>query len=508
MYGAMSQRERVVLVVLDGVGIAPDSDRNAFTAADTPVLDELFGTYPYTELSASGPAVGLPDGYMGNSEVGHLHIGAGRIVEQHLLRINRAINDGSLFDRDAVRDTVDHVRETGGTIHLLGLASDGGVHAHIDHLCALLRFFGEQNVDVVTHAVLDGRDVPPESAEQYLAQIEDTAAAAGTGHIGSFMGRFYAMDRDENWDRTRNAYDLLVSGDSRTAHSISDGMHTARNEDRNDYFVFPTVIGDRFVPVGDGDAVICTNFRKDRMRQLAAAFTSRGFDAFPTAHPDSVRFVSMTPYGSTFTNPYIMEEITVEQTLGEVISGAGLSQLRLTESQKAPHVTYFFDGQRETTLSGEDRCIIPSADVTAYDETPAMAAEQITDRAVDALEQDAYAFILINYPNGDLVGHTGDMDATVTAIETVDTCVGRMVNAAQDAGYTPVITADHGNCETMMDDSVAHTAHTENDVPFCIVADDGDLPAGTYGLSRVAPTVLDLLNVAIPDEMEASLLDG
>ncbi len=502
-----NSRETVVLVVLDGVGISPTDEGNAFAQADTPVLDGLFDTYPYTELDASGPAVGLPDGYAGNSEVGHLHIGAGRVVPQHLQRINNAIDDGSLFERNAVQDTIEHVQDTGGTVHLMGIASDGGVHGHIDHMLALLEYFGEHDVDVVTHAFLDGRDVPPESAEQYLDQIETVAAETGTGHVGSFVGRFYAMDRDENWERTKQAYDLIVSGDGRTAQSVSGGMHTVRNEDRNDYFTSPAVIESYYAPVGDGDVIMCTNYRKDRIRQLAAAFTNPAFDRFETAHPDNLRFISMTPYGDRFDNLTVMEEITVKRTLGEIISENKnkLQQLRLTESQKRPHVTYFFDGQRELTFPGVGRHIIPSADVDAYDEKPAMEAEQITDYAVDAMEDGSHEFILVNYPNGDLVGHTGSLDATITAVETVDRCIGRLVDAAED--YTVVITADHGNCEVMVQDGEPYTAHTRNQVPFCVIDDSVALRDESYGLSRVAPTVLDLLNITVPDDMEDSLID-
>ncbi len=502
----MSTSDGVVLVVLDGVGIGPSSEWNAFDVADTPVLDELFDTYPYTELVASGPAVGLPDGYAGNSEVGHLHIGAGRVVPQHLTRIDAAIEDGTLFESGAIQETVEYVQETGGTVHLLGIVSNGGVHGHIDHLLALLQYLGEQDVEVVTHAVLDGRDVPPESGERYLTRIEEAAEAVGTGHTGSFMGRFYAMDRDGNWDRTRTAYGLLSSGDGRTVQSVSEGLDVARDTDRNDYFVCPTVIGPYYEPVGEGDVIICTNYRKDRMRQLARAFTDPGFDRFPT-ESDGARFVSMTPYGESFENQTIMEGVQVERTLGEVVADSGMQQLRATESQKRPHVTYFFDGERETRFPGEERCIVPSADVEAYDERPEMAAEQVTDTVIGRIESGQHRFILVNYPNGDLVGHTGDMSATVEAVETVDAAVGRLMDAALPAGYAVVLTADHGNCEQMQVDGGMCTSHTLNNVPFCIVTpEDIALEQGTAALSRVAPTVLDLLNLDVPDPMEDSLI--
>lgn len=499
--------EKLVLVVLDGVGIAPLSEDNAFSQADTPTLDSLFTTFPYTELAAAGEAVGLPEGYIGNSEVGHLHIGAGRVVPQDLVRINEAITDGSFFERPPVEDVLSHVEEQESIIHLVGMASDGGVHSHIDHMLTLIDFFGEHDADVVTHAVLDGRDVPPESAEQYLDLVQETSKAAGTGRIGSFVGRFYAMDRDDNWERTQEAYELLVSGAKRNANTVSDGLEIARKHDRNDYFVRPTVIRGDYASVGDDDAIIFTNYREDRARQLTAAFVEPGFDRFPVHHPESVRFVSMKPYKDTFPNPAIMARQRVQPTLGEIVSEHGLQQLRLSESQKAAHVTYFFDGQREDAFDGMDTHIIPSAKVGSYDEKPEMEADVITEHAVQAFQDGKYGFVLVNYPNGDLVGHTGDVDAAVTAVETVDRCVARLVQTAQEQGYTVAITADHGNCENMKADGRMHTAHTLNNVPFCIVGDEElALDTGSHGLSRVAPTVLDLLNIEPADDMEPSLI--
>ncbi|MFB6265620.1 MAG: 2,3-bisphosphoglycerate-independent phosphoglycerate mutase [Candidatus Nanohaloarchaea archaeon] len=493
----------VVLVVMDGVGVREEEDRNAVKIADTPNLDRIFSTNPYTELEASGKVVGLPPGYMGNSEVGHLHIGSGRTVPQELLRINRMIGDGSLFEEEALKDAAEHAREEDSTVHVMGIASDGGVHGHIDHFLALMEFFSEEGCDVESHPFLDGRDVPPRSADRYLERVEEEADELGNGEIGSFMGRYYSMDRDNNWGRTEKAYNALVHGQGHEASDWEEGLEERYGEDRNDYFVEPVIL-DGFEPVQNGDVVVFSNWRKDRARQLTEAFVDRGFERFETEELPDLFFVSMKQYRDDFDNPSVLEEETVETTLGEVLSRKELEQLRLTESQKEPHVTYFFDGQREKKFPGTDTKIFKSADVPSYDEKPEMEAEKITSHAEKVMENGTYDFVLLNYPNGDLVGHTSDLEAAVEAVETMDQMVGRLEGSAEENGYTLIITSDHGNCEDMTEEN--ETSHTLNDVPFCIVNGGGkNLRRG--GLVNVAGTVLDLLGLETPGVMEDPLFE-
>ncbi len=492
----------VALVVMDGMGVRDVESDNAVAQADTPHLDDLFDTEPYTELAAYGPAVGLPEGYIGNSEVGHLHIGAGRTIPQELVRINEMIADGTFAESEALQDAAATAREEDVTVHVMGIVSDGGVHGHIDHIEALIGFFADAGCDVETHAFLDGRDVEPKSAAEYLERIEAKAAAAGTGHLGSFMGRYFAMDRDENWDRTAVAYDALVSGEGHEAADWEAGLAERYRHDRNDYFVEPVLLPG-FEPIEPGDVVVFANWRKDRARQLSRAFLFDDFPHFETMDGD-VTFVTMMEYEDDFPNPTVLTEQVVETTVGEVLSGAGLSQLRLTESQKRPHVTYFFDGQREAPWSGVDTQIFKSANVAAYDEKPEMEADKITAHAEEVMREGTHDFVLINYPNGDLVGHTGDLDAAITAVETVDTMVGRLADAAREHGYTLILTSDHGNCEEMT--GRYETSHTLNPVPFCIVDDDlrgQELGAG--GLVNIAATVFHLMGLDAPDVMDDDL---
>lgn len=496
------------LVVLDGLGIAPPGEGNAFARADTPTLDQFFAQYPYTELDASGPAVGLPDGYIGNSEVGHLHLGAGRVIPQELVRINTAIAEDRFCSQDALQAAARYAREHDSTVHVMGIASDGGVHGHIDHIHALVRCFAGHDLDVKVHAFLDGRDVPPTSAARYLEELSATAAAEGTGEIASFMGRYYAMDRDQNWDRTERAYRALVHGEAHTTDDVNDGVQERYRENRNDYFIEPTIVSDSFAPVSEDDVVIFSNYRKDRARQLSAAFIAADFDRFETDATERPYFVSMMRYRDDFETPVVFERAVVEHTLGDILAEHGIDQLRLSESQKEPHITYFLNGQREPDLPGETVKVFPSAKIPSYDEKPEMEAEKITSYAVDAMADDGYGFIFINYPNADLVGHTGDIEAAIRAVETVDDAVSRLAAAARDNDYTLVLTSDHGTCETMLDEEGnMHTAHTLNKVPFCIVDDTlSGIELGRGGIANIAPTVLELMGINADDEMAASLI--
>lgn len=485
-----------MLAVLDGIGIQDEEEGNAVVQADTPNLDRLFSRFPYTELEAYGPAVGLPEGYIGNSEVGHIHLGAGRVIPQELKRINDAIEDGSFFENDTLKNAAEHATKEDRTVHVMGIASDGGVHGHLHHVLALIQFFAREGCEVRTHPFLDGRDVEPESAEPYLERIQEVAEATGTGAVASIMGRYYAMDRDGNWGRTEKAYRALVYGEGRSAGSVDEAMQTARREDRNDYFVEPTLV-EGFNGIDEGDVIVFSNYRKDRARQLTEALNASDVDEFPV-EGDAFHFVSMMPYTDRFDVPTVFDQQRVENTLGEVVSRAGVKQLRVSESQKEPHVTYFLDGQREERFPGTDVRIFPSADVDAYDEKPEMEASEITDHVVAAMEEGEHGFIFINYPNCDLVGHTGDLEAAVEAVETVDGQAGRLAEAATQNGYALVLTSDHGTAEELV--GTYETSHTLNDVPLCVVGSDLEEVDGE-GLSDVAPVVLELLDIPIPEEM-------
>lgn len=496
----------VVLAVLDGIGVRDETAGNAVAQADTPTLDRLFQGDQYTTLDAAGPAVGLPTGYPGNSEVGHLHLGAGRVVEQDLTRINTAIAAGTLRERDAIRAAIDHAQAHDGTVHLVGIVSDGGVHGHVDHVTALLKVFADAGVDVVTHAVLDGRDAPPETADRFVAQVAEAAAAAGTGRIGSLVGRFYAMDRDRNWERTQAAYRLLTQGAGESVASVDDALAYIWDAVDSEYFAPPVVVADAFRPIDTDDVVLFTNFRNDRMRQLTACFVSPDEPGFDPAPVDAGYLASMTPYREDPLMDTVFPKQRVDQPLASVLSDHDIRQLRVAESQKQPHVTYFFDGQHDGGFPETDEVIVPSADVDAYDELPGMAADAVTDAAVDAVTAGDYGFILVNYANGDLVGHTGDIDATVAAVETVDQCVDRLVEAATAAGYTVIVTADHGNCEKLRDGGALDTGHTLNSVPCRVVG--RQFPVRDAGaITHIAATVLSLLELPVPEAMQPSLRD-
>jgi 2,3-bisphosphoglycerate-independent phosphoglycerate mutase len=450
----------VVLVVMDGVGLRDEKHGNAFKVADTPTLDRLMAN-GFASLEASGPAVGLPEGYTGNSEVGHLHLGAGRRVPQRLQRIENAVKDGSLAENLAVVDSFERAQETGGTVHLAGIISDGGIHGHIDHLKALLDIGSNYEVDVEIHCFTDGRDVAPKSAENFISEIE--AASHDRQRIATVMGRYYSMDRDHNWDRTKEAYNCMASGQGFQFEDPREAVEKAYSDDEYDYFIQPSSRDD-FEGINDDDELIFYNFRADRERQIVEAFLKDDFDEFTNpVHPN---FTSMFRYRDDFENPVMFEKKIVENTLGEKIEAAGFSQLRVAESQKIPHVTYFFNGQRELEFDHEDRYFVESDKIQAYDQAPEMHADETADYVIDAIDNREYDFILLNFANGDLVGHTGDLDATVTAMETVDRNVGRLVTAVEDTEYVMLVTADHGNCDNMGTDDSPNTSHSLNPVPL------------------------------------------
>jgi 2,3-bisphosphoglycerate-independent phosphoglycerate mutase len=510
----MSDVPRVVLVVLDGFGERADSNGNAIRLAKMPTFANLYQTSPHTLIGASGYDVGLPDGQMGNSEVGHLNLGAGRIVFQDIVRIDRAIKDGSFYSNPALVATVDAAKASGGTFHLFGLTSPGNVHASLDHayaVCELAKRRGLQRV--VWHAFLDGRDTPPKSAAGYLRDVGKRLAEIGTGELVSAVGRYYAMDRDKRWDRLEVAWKMLTQGAGMPVDDLADAVEHGYGE-LSDEFVKPLVRrgadGKAKAVIRDGDACFFYNFRADRARQLTLALHAGGgdfphFDRGPV--PKLAAFATMTQYDAKVDVPPAFPPQSLAMILGEVLSNRGVSQLRTAETEKYAHVTYFFNGGVEQPFPGEERRLVPSnREVATYDKAPEMSAVPVTDGVVDALKPGGPTFILVNYANPDMVGHTGMLQPAVSALETVDACIKRIVDAAAAGQATVFITADHGNCETMIDPVTGqpHTAHTTNPIPFIAVgaAVAGRKLRGGGRLADVAPTVLEQMGIPQPPEMD------
>jgi len=496
----------VVLVVLDGWGHRESTDGNAIAMAHTPTWDRLWARAPRTLLDASGRAVGLPDGQMGNSEVGHLNLGAGRVVMQDLVRIGEAIRDGSFFQNDAFRAACAHVRTSGGTLHLMGLVGDGGVHAHDDHLLALVELAARERVPrVALHLLLDGRDTLPRSAAGYVQAL--LAKTAGRAVIASLGGRYFGMDRDHRWPRTQQWYDAAVRGVGPPTDDPMAYIRAQYDAGVSDEFQPAAVVvreGRPVAPMRDGDAVITWNYRSDRMRQIVRALAVPGFDGFEVADRPRLHIATMTQYDQTFGLPVAFEPFSMAKIVAEVLEDAGMSTLRTAETEKYPHVTYFFNGGNEVPYRGEERILIPSQQVATYDLMPEMSAPGITDALVRQMEARSHEFTLCNYANGDMVGHSGNLAATIRACEVVDAQLARIVAAAERTGTRLLITADHGNCEMMIDPATggAHTAHTTNPVPLVLVDGDAPTPLRAGGaLCDVGPTVLAMLGVDRPREM-------
>jgi 2,3-bisphosphoglycerate-independent phosphoglycerate mutase len=504
----------LVLCVLDGFGLAAAGPHNAIALADTPHWDRWWAECPQTRLSASGEDVGLPAGLMGNSEVGHLNLGAGRVVDQPQMRITRAIRDGSFFANPAFRDACAHARERGGALHLMGLVSDGGVHSHLEHVPGFLELARREGIrDVWLHAFTDGRDTPPTSGVEHVQRLEAACAEAGVGRIASVIGRYDAMDRDRRWDRTEKAWRCLVLGEGERARSAEEAVRAAYARGVTDEFVPPTAIvdaaGEPLPRIRSGDAVLHLNFRPDRARQLTYAFTRDDFDGFARPErPRDLAFVCLTRYDETLEVPVAFPPGDVFDTLGDIYAAAGLRQLRIAETEKYAHVTYFFSGGREAPSAGEERCLVPSPQVATYDLEPDMSAPAVTDETIARLErtgEGALDLVVLNYANADMVGHTGKLEPTVRAVTTLDRCLGRLEAAVRAAGGLLVVTADHGNAEQMWDEkrNEPHTAHTTNPVPLVLVGDAARgvrLDAGGL-LCDVAPTVLDLVGLPRPAAM-------
>ncbi len=460
-----------ILVVIDGLGLREKTEGNTFKQADTPTLDYLMDEYGFQELEASGPAVGLPEGYTGNSEVGHLHMGAGRVVPQRLTRINQAIEKDELREKHALKESLKRAQENNSKVHLAGIISDGGIHGHIDHLKALMSIASDYDVEVEIHCFTDGRDVDPKSAKKFIEEIEKHAEETGAS-IATVMGRFYSMDRDHNWERTHKAYNSMALGEGFEFEDPREAVEKAYDDGEYDYFIQPSV-RENFGGINGNDELIFYNFRADRERQIGEAFLKEDFTEFE----NSVRpnFVSMLPYRDDFENPVLFNKKIVEDTLGEEIAEKGMTQLRVAESQKKPHVTYFFNGQRELKFEGEERKFIESDKIRAFDERPEMHAEEITDIVLEAVEKGEKNFIMLNYANCDLVGHTGDLEATIKGLQAVDKNLGRLVEKVEASEYEMIVTADHGNCEDMGTEDKPNTSHTMNKVPMLSTAKVSDI---------------------------------
>ncbi len=500
----MSDRtKKVLLLIMDGWGWREETEANAVRLAKTPVVDGLWERYPRTLIEASGPWVGLPDGQMGNSEVGHLNLGAGRIVYQDIVRIDRAIKDGSLFSNPVLIEAMERVRAN-GALHLLGLLSDGGVHSHQQHLYALLKMAKQHGVRrVFVHAILDGRDTAPHGGERYLRELEERARAEGVGTIATVVGRYYAMDRDKRWERTRRAYDLFTRGEGSVAASSAEAMRRSYDAGVTDEFVEPVLI-DRDGLIRDGDSVVFYNFRADRARQITHAFTDATFAGFERrAHP-RVHYVGMARYEESLDLPSVFAPESRKHILVDTAAAQGKKTLRIAETEKYAHVTYFFNGGDEHEYPGETRILIPSSKVATYDLKPEMSAFEVTDALIREIGSDRHDYIVCNFANPDMVGHTGVLSAAIKACETVDTCVGRVMDAIDLERYAVIVTADHGNAELMVDPvtGAPHTAHTTNPVPCILVDPDyqGKLIDGG-SLRDIAPTILDYMGVPRPSEM-------
>ena len=496
-------KQPVILIILDGFGIAPDSQGNAIALAKTPVTDRLWREVPHTRLSASGEDVGLPAGQMGNSEVGHTNIGAGRVVYQELSRITRAAQNGELEQNPALRQAVEHIRATGGSLHFMGLLSDGGVHSHNTHLYAMIRAARSLGAEkIYVHAFLDGRDCPPKSGLGFVKELRQELSAIGAGTLATVCGRYYAMDRDNRWERVEKAYAAMVYGEGEQAECPLCAMQNSYDKEVTDEFVVPTVVKGA-EPISEGDSVIFYNFRPDRAREITRTLVDPDFTGFERKKGFfPLCYVCMTQYDATMPNVEVAyKPESLVNTFGEYISNKGLTQLRIAETEKYAHVTFFFNGGVEKQYPGEDRILVKSPAVATYDLQPEMSAYEVTDKMVEAVKSGKYDALILNYANCDMVGHTGVFEAAVKAVEAVDTCVGRVVEAVKEMGGCVLLTADHGNADKMVDeDGTPFTAHTTNPVPFCVINHPCQLREGGR-LADIAPTMLKILGLEQPAEM-------
>lgn len=512
------KKDLTMLVIMDGFGITDETEGNAVKMAKTPNLTKLFETCPNTLIEASGRAVGLPDGQMGNSEVGHINIGAGRIVDQELMRITRTIENGEFFKNKVLVEAIENAKKNNSALHTYGLVSPGGVHSHTDHMLAVVEMAKKMGLDrVYVHCFMDGRDVPPSSGKGYIEDLENKLASIGNGKIASVSGRYYAMDRDNRWERVEKAYAAMVYGEGNTANSAVEAMQNSYDAGATDEFVIPTVIVENGKPVAtikDNDSIVFFNFRPDRAREITRTLIYDDFNGFERkVAPKNLYYVTMTQYDESFGDKVHIAfepEGTPKNMLAEYLSNNGLTQLHIAETEKYAHVTFFFNSGLNDPFNNEDRILIPSPKVATYDLKPSMSAYEVTDAVVEQIEACKYDVIILNFANCDMVGHTGVIPAAVEAVETVDTCVGKVLDALNKVKYNLFITADHGNAEKMVDPVTKqpHTAHTTNKVPFICVSnihDNVELKDGGK-LADIAPTMLDIMGMKIPKEMTGESL--
>lgn len=498
-----AKKNTLALFILDGWGYREDPTNNAVAAANTPNLDKLSAEYASTLISGSGLDVGLPPGQMGNSEVGHVNLGAGRVVYQDFTKITKAIDDGSFNTNAVLLASIEKAVANNKAVHIMGLLSDGGVHSHIDHLIAAVKLAKSKGAEqIFVHGFLDGRDTPPQSAVNYVKQAEDACAEIGNAQVASIIGRYYAMDRDNRWDRVQLAYDMLVGAKAEyQVNSASEGVANSYARDETDEFVKPTIVGG-YTGMHDGDALLFMNFRADRARELSHALITEDFAGFTRSEQPAIDFVMLTEFESTLKAPVAFPTVNLVNVMGEWLSKNNKTQLRISETEKFAHVTFFYSGGKEDEYEGEERVLIPSPDVATYDLQPEMNSELLTNAIIEAIEAGKHDVIICNFPNGDMVGHTGKFDAAVKACEAVDTCIGRIIEALSRNNGECLITADHGNAEQMQDPNtgVAHTAHTSEPVPFIYFGRDATVRSGGT-LSDVAPTMLHLMGMQQPSEM-------
>ena len=509
----MSNKKLTMLMILDGFGMNEKAEGNTVKIAQIPELTEILTKNPNTMIHTSGLEVGLPEGQMGNSEVGHTNIGAGRIVYQDLAKITKSIEDGDFFSKPEFVKAIENCKANNSKLHIMGLLSDGGVHSHNRHLYGLLELAKRKDFeDVYVHCFMDGRDTPPASGEGYLIKLEEKLKEKGVGQIASLSGRFYAMDRDKRWERVSQAYNALVHGEGEKAADAVAAIEESYQKEIFDEFVKPTVItnksGEAIAKIEEGDSVIFFNFRPDRAREITRSIVDKEFDGFETKKMNTY-FVCMTPYDETMPNVEVaFRKEEIRNTFGEYISKKGLKQLRIAETEKYAHVTFFFNGGEEKQYEGEDRILVPSPKVETYDLKPEMSAYEVTDKVIEAIKSEKYDSIILNYANPDMVGHTGSIDAAVKALETINDCVARVVAAVKEVDGVLLITADHGNAEQMIDYKTGepHTAHTTNPVPLAIIGLPGNKKVKEGRLADLAPTMLDIMGLEKPDEMTGESL--
>lgn len=506
------EKKLTMLMILDGFGENPKKEGNAVKLAKTPNIDRLMKEYPNTKIAASGLAVGLPEGQMGNSEVGHTNIGAGRIVYQELTRITKSIENGDFFSNEELVKAMENCKKNNSKLHILGLVSDGGVHSHIRHLFGLLEMAKRRDIEeVYVHCFLDGRDTPPASAESYIQELEEKMRKKGVGKIATVAGRFYGMDRDKRWNRIQKAYNAIVFGEGNKSSQVINAIESSYQKEVFDEFVEPTVITNGEKPVAtieDGDSVIFFNFRPDRAREITRAIVDKEFKEFETKKMNTY-FVCFTNYDETMPNVHIaFKKEMIKNTLGEIVSKNGGKQLRIAETEKYAHVTFFFNGGEEKQYEGEDRILVPSPKVETYDMKPEMSAYEVTQKVVEAINSEKYNCIILNYANPDMVGHTGSLSAAIKAVEALDECVGKVITAIESQKANLIITADHGNAEQMIDYKTGepHTAHTTNLVPLILISERENVKLREGKLADIAPTLLELMGLEKPKEMTGESL--